>query len=115
MYYTDFITDQILVANIDGTGSQPLLEDDLDVPGQSTCFAMQYICISIEHVSICEQTRNYNIEIWVISPPKHCSYIYLYFADLISYRGPCTGLDWTQPILDRLVLGQDRGDGPEHH
>ena len=36
MYYTDFITDQILVANIDGTGSQPLLEDDLDVPGQST-------------------------------------------------------------------------------
>lgn len=33
LFYTDFSTNQILVANIDGTGSQVLMEDDLEVPG----------------------------------------------------------------------------------
>ena len=34
MYYTDYVTNQILVANIDGTGSQPIMDDELEVPGQ---------------------------------------------------------------------------------
>ena len=33
IFYTDFNTNQILVANIDGTGSQVIMEDDLEVPG----------------------------------------------------------------------------------
>ena len=36
MFYTDFVTNQILVADLDGNGSRPLMEDDLEVPGQST-------------------------------------------------------------------------------
>ena len=33
MYYSDYITNQILVANLNGSGSTPLMEDELEVPG----------------------------------------------------------------------------------
>ena len=34
LFYTDFVTKQILMAHLNGTESTPIMEDDLEVPGK---------------------------------------------------------------------------------
>lgn len=51
MFYTDLVTNQILVANIDGTGSQVLMEDDLEVPGTKFNDLNLNLCLKFSVVS----------------------------------------------------------------
>ena len=44
MFFSDYVTNQILMANLDGTNSQELLNDGVEIPGQTT--ALVYFCSS---------------------------------------------------------------------
>lgn len=39
MFFSDFVTNQILRANLDGTNTQELLNDAVEIPGQDTALS----------------------------------------------------------------------------